>query len=150
MQDFSWESIWAGIQKENIALEARNKVNKDILFGILEKNKVESVFVLFDGFGDSGGVNSIEISPENLTPLLEETALGFVWDYQEWAVVNGEVPDINLRQAIETMCYDLLRFKHRGWENNEGAFGNFDFVVKHKKIKLEFNERSVSEYIDEL
>lgn len=29
------------------------------------------------------------------------------------AVVNGEVPDINLRQAIETMCYDLLRFKHR-------------------------------------
>lgn len=150
VQDINWESIWAGIQRDNIALEARNKVNKDILFDILEKNKVESVFVHFDGSGDSGGVETIEISPENLNPLLEETALGFVWDYQEWADVNGKVPEINLREAIETMCYDLLRFKHRGWEVDEGAFGNFDFDVKHKKIKLEFKERSISEYVDEL
>lgn len=142
VQDINWESIWAGIQRENIALEARNKVNKDILFDILEKNKVENVFVHFDGSGDSGSVETIEISPENLNPLLEETALGFVWDYhQEVAGVT------NLREAIDTMCYDLLRFKHRGWEIMKL---HFDFNVKHKKIKLEFKERSISEYVDEL
>lgn len=148
MQDFSWESIWAGIQKENIELEARNNVNKQVLFDILEKNNVESVFVHFDGSGDSGGIETIEISPEILTPLLEETALGFVW--KEIYPAAAADDDVILREAIETMCYDLLRLKHQGWETNEGSFGNFDFDVKTKKIKLEFNERSINEYIDEL
>lgn len=148
MQDFSWESIWAGIQKEKIELEARSNVNKQVLFDILAKNNVEHLFVAFDGSGDSGGVDTVELSPENLNPLLEETALGFVWKEIHPAAAADD--NVILREAIEVMCYDLLRLKHQGWETNEGAFGTFEFDVKNKKVKLTFNERSVAEYVDEL
>lgn len=148
MQDFSWESIWASMEKEKVMLEARINVNRKVLFDILKKNNVERVFVYFDGSGDSGEINNVEITPETADPLLEETAIGFVWPDWNGASMIKE-SDITIVDAIETICYDYLRFKHPGWETNEGASGHFDIKVDSEKIFLEFQERSISTYSDE-
>lgn len=147
MQDFSWESIWANIQKENIELQARTNVNKEVLFDVLKKNNVEVAIVTFNGSGDSGSIDNVELTPESTQPLLEETAVGFSWP--NYAGLGNLNQNVLIKDAIETICYDLLRLKHQGWETNEGAHGTFEFVVKDNKIKLDFYERSIANYEDE-
>lgn len=46
-----------------------------------------------------------------------------------------------LRDAIETMAYDLLERTHSGWENNDGAYGEFTFDVVNRTVTLDYNER---------
>jgi hypothetical protein len=46
-----------------------------------------------------------------------------------------------LREAIEELCYSYLEQDYGGWENNDGAFGEFIFDVATRKIGLEFNSR---------
>lgn len=163
MQDFSWESIWANITKENLLIEARINVNKEFIFNLLKKNNVESVFVSFDGSGDSGGFDTVELTPEATQPLLEEPAIGFCKSMTdvEMAIAfadpnlvghskNSPEPEISIQEAIENLCYDILRIKQRGWETNEGSYGSFDINIETRKIRLELNERTVSEYIHEI
>ena len=50
-------------------------------------------------------------------------------------------------EAIEQIAYDLLGQKHCGWENNDGAYGEFSFHVAEGRIELDYNERiSASEH----
>ncbi len=45
-----------------------------------------------------------------------------------------------MKEAIERLAYE-------GWENNEGAYGNFLFDVTERTITLNYNERiETSEY----
>jgi hypothetical protein len=46
-----------------------------------------------------------------------------------------------LREAIETMVYRLLERNHCGWENEDGAYGEFVFDAASREITLEYNER---------
>src|SRR3546814_13327159 len=46
-----------------------------------------------------------------------------------------------LSEAIETLAYAFLEQTHGGWENNEGAFGEFVFDVAGETITLDYNER---------
>ena len=46
-----------------------------------------------------------------------------------------------MHDAIERLAYDLLEETHGGWENNEGAYGEFVFDVAERTIRLEYNER---------
>ena len=51
---------------------------------------------------------------------------------------------LSASEATENLAYDLLRQKHRGWENNDGAFGEFTFDVAAGMISLDYNERFTS------
>ena len=52
-----------------------------------------------------------------------------------------------MKEAIERLAYDFLEETHGGWENNEGAYGNFLFDVTERTITLNYNERiETSEY----
>jgi hypothetical protein len=46
-----------------------------------------------------------------------------------------------MAEAIEQLCYDFLEQEHGGWENNDGAFGEFTFNVAERTVELEFNGR---------
>ncbi len=48
-----------------------------------------------------------------------------------------------LAEAIETLADALLDDTHGGWENGEGAFGEFIFDVAARTITLDFNEQFV-------
>ena len=59
-----------------------------------------------------------------------------VWDQAE--------PDRSMapiRDVIETFVYDLLGQTHDGWENSDGAYGDFTFDVAERTITLDYNER---------
>lgn len=52
-----------------------------------------------------------------------------------------------MREVVETLVYALLEQTHCGWENNEGAYGEFTFDVGDRSITLDYNERiESSEY----
>ncbi len=55
--------------------------------------------------------------------------------------VEPALSELPLAEGIETLAYDVLESVHDGWENNEGAFGEFTFDVGARTIRLEYNER---------
>lgn len=48
---------------------------------------------------------------------------------------------VNLAAAIEQLCHDLLQQSHPGWENNDGAFGEFVFDAAARMITPDHNKR---------
>ena len=119
--------------------------NKAAVFDILAQAGVTSVEVTFDGYGDSGQIEDIAAKAGD-----KDVALPVV--NVEVAHANWGNPDIvrvthPLPQAIEQLAYDFLRETHAGWENNEGAYGDFYFDVAERTITLNYNERiETSEY----
>lgn len=116
--------------------------NKAVLFDSLTAAGIETVIVAFDGYGDSGQIERIDVDgAEEAVPLSR--------DRIEVARVRWGNPEIErqtqtVREAIETLVYDLLRQTHEGWEINDGAYGDFTFNVAERTIKLDYNERYIS------
>ena len=50
----------------------------------------------------------------------------------------------SLEDVVEQLAYDFLGDTHGGWENNDGAYGEFCFDASARCIHLEFNERFTS------
>jgi hypothetical protein len=119
--------------------------NKAAVFDILAQAGVTSVEVIFDGYGDSGQIEDITAKAGDKDVVLPTINV-------EVARADWGIPDIvrlthPLPQAIEQLAYDFLRETHAGWENNEGAYGDFQFDVTERSITLNYNERiETSEY----
>jgi hypothetical protein len=65
-----------------------------------------------------------------------------IWDQPEPSRSTVSIAD-----AIERLAYDFLEQTHCGWENNDGAYGDFTFDVAERTITLDYNERyTASEY----
>ena len=45
--------------------------------------------------------------------------------------------------------YDFLAQTHSGWEDNEGAFGEFTFDIAARTITLDYNERYIESANDQ-
>lgn len=113
--------------------------NKTALFGALNAAGVTQVFVSFDGYGDSGQVETIVAKAgEDAIPLpdcvLEIASAG-------WGQSEPRRETLSIAAAIETLAYDCLEASHDGWENNDGAYGDFIFDVAAQTITLDYNER---------
>lgn len=131
--------IIAAYERHAKAQSEANRVNKATLFEILAAAQITTVNAEFDGEGDSGQINDIiAYSGDALVPLptLPVTL-------QQASCQTGDLKphQSNLYEAIETLCYDYLSQEHGGWEDNDGAFGEFTFDVAERKIELEFNGR---------
>lgn len=48
---------------------------------------------------------------------------------------------MTVEQALEQLAYDFLSEAHAGWENNDGAYGEFTLDVTEQAIRLDYNER---------
>jgi uncharacterized protein DUF6878 len=116
--------------------------NKTVLFDLLAAAGIETLTVLFDGYGDSGQIERFDIKArEGTTPR--------PLDRIEIACTTWENPKIEretqtVQEAVEALIYDLLRQTHCGWEINDGAYGEFTFDVAQRTIKLDYNERYTS------
>ena len=49
-----------------------------------------------------------------------------------------------LEDVAKQLAYDFLSDAYGGWENNDGAYGEFCFDAAARCIHLEFNERFTS------
>lgn len=118
---------------------------KDLLFDLFKKNKIKKVEVGFDGAGDSGQIEYICIDGNVHHSLLEEKLFGAMttngrrFDGKKFIPILEEAK--NVREVIDSVCYEVLEQVSPGWENNDGAQGVFVFDMKTRKVQLEFNQR---------
>jgi hypothetical protein len=123
-----------------VALHARNK---EALFDGLRLVGVAHVLVCFDGSGDSGQIESIDARNDTdqsiALPAAQITFAGIDW--QSWAPTERR---LTLEAAVEELVYDLLSDTHCGWQDNDGAWGEFCIDARARTIHLEFNERFTS------
>lgn len=126
------------------AFEARaaelHPANKAALFAVLRNADISKVIVRFDGYGDSGQIEEITAFGADGTecplPDLPVTIRKIYFGQDEPETLSEP-----LAEAIETLAYAFLESTHGGWENNEGAFGEFSFEVAAGSITLDYNER---------
>ncbi|SEO05623.1 hypothetical protein SAMN04488103_11149 [Gemmobacter aquatilis] len=135
-------SIFAGHAERTARIEALRPGNKDRLFDGLMAAGITHVTVTFDGEGDSGQIESI-------AAWNGETAVDFPPVEIAYAALTWDDPEVEMRQlsledAVEQLAYDFLSDTHGGWENNDGAYGEFCFDAAARSIHLEFNERFTS------
>ena len=123
-----------------VALYARNK---EVLFDGFRLVGIAHVLVSFDGSGDSGQIESIEArSDADQSAALPATQITFSSiDWQSGAPTERR---LTLEGAVEELVYDLLSDTHSGWQDNDGAWGEFCIDARARTIHLEFNERFTS------
>jgi hypothetical protein len=124
----------------NVALDDQTSDMKDIVFDLL-KDKVENFTVSFDGSGDSGGIDSIELDPEFLEMKVEGVKVknGIRYADNGPEVIYEDVD--TLEKVIEGVCYEALGTVCSGWEINDGSYGEFSFDIENRKVVLDFNQR---------
>jgi hypothetical protein len=90
----------------------------------------------------AAGIESIEAYNGNDPVALPDQTI----DYQKaaWGKSEIEQTSFAIRDAIETMAYEFLSQTHCGWENNDGAYGEFTCDVSEQTITLDYNERYTS------
>jgi hypothetical protein len=116
--------------------------NKAVLFDALAAAGIETVTVIFDGYGDSGQIERIDIEAGEGTVLLPSDRIEIARTI--WESPEIERQTLTVQEAMETLVYDFLRQTHFGWEISDGAYGEFTFDVAERTIKLDYNERYTS------
>jgi len=131
--------IAADYRRHQEAMQRANAFTKTAVFEALTAENITSVVVTFDGEGDSGQIDDIIATAHGKQHALP----GLTVETQRatWGTDTIECKRTTLADAIETLCYAVLSEAHDGWENNDGAFGNFTFNVAARSIELEFNGR---------
>lgn len=122
-----------------LAAEMR-PLNKTALFDALAAAGIDRVSVAFDGCGDSGQIESVTaIAADGSEITLPATTIAMREVNFDGPSVRTEQRDI--AEAIETISYAYLEETHDGWENDDGACGEFVFGVADRTIRLDYTER---------
>ncbi len=137
-----WEIKRAEHERRDAELRA---VNKTAVFDALAAAGITIVVIAFDGYGDSGQIENVEAKAGEALVALPSGKVEIasaVWDQAELDRTAMTVYD-----AIERLVFDFLVMTHDGWENSDGAYGDFTFDVAERTITLDYNERYMqSEY----
>jgi len=132
-------SILQSMELRRKMLQESGKLNKEALFAALSTAGIERVLISFDGEGDSGQLEDpAAYKGDNQVPL-PDTKITF--HCVQWDSEQLSPQEKSLKEAIEDLCYDFLQQDHGGWENNDGAYGEFTFDVNARSVLLEFNGR---------
>ncbi len=142
----SMKSIMDQYERYRQILFEINRGNKDSVFDALAAAGVTAVVVDFDGEGDSGQINGVVAlrGGDHIALPATKVAVRVV----PYGKTNAFRTEQDLEQAIETLCYNYLGETHDGWENNDGAYGEFRFGVAARTIALEFNGRFTDTWTD--
>jgi hypothetical protein len=123
--------------------EERMATLKSAVFDALAAAALTIVTVTFNGYGDSGQIETIEAKIGEESAALPSAA-AHIHIPAEGPVDSGfEHADLSIRDAIEELAFDFLSATHSGWENNEGADGDFTFDVAERTITLDYNEHYI-------
>jgi hypothetical protein len=130
----------AEYQDHNRRLAEARPANKDVLFDALTRAGITRVHIEFDGYGDSGQIESINIRAGDSEAELPDDRIEFLKPMLGYPD-RIERLSYTVTEAIESLVYALLEETHGGWENNDGAFGDFTFDVEKRTVTLDYNDR---------
>jgi hypothetical protein len=114
--------------------------NKKTLFDALGAAGIATVTARFDGCGGSGQVDDIRACAVggNAMPY-GDTKVRLARPLNDGSMLEDVL--LTVHDALECLAYDLLECEHRGWQSEEGAFGEFSFDIAKRSITLAYNER---------
>ncbi len=122
--------------------------NKGILFAALAAAEITLVTAEFDGSGDSGQLDEpVGFNATNTVVAIPKADITIKTVDFESGAVNEE--STSVRGFIEILAYEFLHDTHSGWENNDGAYGEFRFDGTDHTVTLEYNERYVETHYHE-
>jgi len=131
--DRQWE-----VQRDQEA--ALLPLNKAALFEALAAAGITTAIITFDGSGDAGQVEEVaayagDDQPQDLpNGPVEYKEIGF-------GAAEPTTSTVPVRDVMENLAYALLSQTHGGWEDGDGAHGEFTFDVAARSIRLGFHER---------
>ncbi len=114
-------------------------LNKAVLLNALALTGVTHVVVTFDGYGDSGQIESVEARAGDSDIAMPSASIEIA--EAVWGQSEPKRSTVGIATAIESLAYDVLERTHCGWENNDGAYGDITFDVAEHTITLDYNER---------
>jgi hypothetical protein len=124
--------------------------NKGVLLDVLAAAGIATVIIDFDGYGDSGSFQgATAFSAENAEiqlPIADITVKTVVFETDTVAASDKVT---TARDLLEDLAADFLEDTHSGWEDGEGAYGQFRFSLADRTITLEYNERYVDSHYHE-
>lgn len=128
-------------ERKRKALEpAAIAASRQALFAVLRSRAIARVEVTFDGYGDSGQLDEPVFTGSDEAPHdMPAADVEICRARRDGSGIDIEVA--SLGAAIEALCYAQLRIHHAGWENCDGAFGDFIFDVGAETITYTHNER---------
>jgi hypothetical protein len=132
----SYEAKQAAYNRLAAELRASNKA---ALFDVLSAAGLTHVIVSFDGYGDTGQIENIEAKAHDEVVKLPPREV--VIACAVWGASEPELHSVSIAEAVERLAYDLLEETHCGWEDNDGAYGDFIFDAARRSIALDYNER---------
>jgi hypothetical protein len=89
----------------------------------LQAAGIDRVHILYDGCGDSGCIESITYTDEHGSTVDPAGTLAMT------------------EEQLMDLFYDLTQARHPGWENNDGAYGEFDWNLSDDALKHTHNDR---------
>ncbi|KTQ96367.1 hypothetical protein NS226_08110 [Aureimonas ureilytica] len=129
------------VAHDNLEASIRD-ANKATVFNALALAGITRAVVSFDGYGDSGQIENIEAETADGPIDLPDARLHVL--VAEWGQALPVEQDLSIADLIERLVYDYLGTTHPGWQDGEGAYGEFVFDVATGTITLDHNDR----YID--
>jgi len=128
-------------ERHSAARAKENSLNKGIVFDALSAAGITHVSISFDGEGDQGQID--DATAYGGAETVEFPATKVTLYHAQSGCDELTTHETSLREAVEELCYGYLEQQYDGWENNDGAFGEFAFEVAQRRIALDFNGRFV-------
>lgn len=137
-QDLGAAGWLARYDARTAAEAALRATNKNIVFDALAAAGITTIVITFDGYGDSGQIEDIQVRGPDGIDLSQIRIRLTVLD---WRTETPEEREVSLHECVEDLAYGYLKQTHDGWENGGGAYGEFTFDVAKATISLDYNER---------
>ncbi len=113
--------------------------NKATVFDALAKVGIVIVTISFDGWGESGQVEDVQAHTQDELVALPSDQIEY--EHIRWGETEPTRNSCSLRDALEDLGFHYLSTAHDGWENGDGAYGEFTFDTAARSITLAYNER---------
>lgn len=128
--------------------------NRAMMMAALLRCGVATVTVHFDGGGDSGQVEDIEVNwllngtDKTLKDVPLEgklkQAMGQSWNGTAWETRWTEKEGATVHDIVEEVVYAALSATDIDWVNNDGGYGEVSIVPAEDTIKIDMNARFTS------
>jgi hypothetical protein len=133
------DELLTAYDRYQVASKKADELTKTAVFDALAAALIDQVNINFDGAGDSGQIESILAYQKS--ERVEIPATSVTHHQVPWGSDSIVAATNSVRDAIEGLCYAFLSEEQGGWENNDGAYGDFTFHVSDRRIELDFYAR---------
>ncbi len=113
--------------------------NKATVFDALAKAGIVIVTISFDGCSDSGQIEDVQANTQDQLVGLPSDQIEY--EHIRWGETEPTRSSCSLRDALEDLAFHYLSTTHDGWENGDGAYGEFTFDTTTRSLTLAYNER---------